>query len=106
MYFIHKKPDEKKDLDKLMEIFPQLTNEQLKYVYSLPTCNKFDLSMACLTEGPTLETLRSLAVMQFVIPLNESPYIRVDADVDDEEMKWLALHCHTISMTISTKLLT
>ena len=88
---IHEKPDKKKDLDKLMEIFPQLTNEQLKYVYSLPTCNKFDLSVACLMEGPTLEALQSLAVMQFVIPLNESPYIRVDADADDEEMVGTAL---------------
>ena len=71
-----------------MEIFPQLMNEQLKYVYSLPTCNKFDLSMTCLMEGPTLEALRSLTVMQLVIPLNESLLMQM--------MKWLALHCHTI----------
>ena len=88
---IHEKPDEKKDLARLIEIFPQLTYEQLKYVYSLPTRNKFDSSMVCLMEGPTLEALRSLAVMQLVIPLNESPYIRVDADADDEEMVGAAL---------------
>jgi hypothetical protein len=42
-------------------------------------------------EGATLEALRSLAVMQLVMPLNESPYIRVDADADDEEMVGAAL---------------
>ena len=89
--FVYEKPDESKDLAKLTEIFPQLTAEQLKYVYSLPMRNRFDSTVSCLMEGPTLEALRSLAVMQLVIPLSESPYIRVDAEADDEEMVGAAL---------------
>ena len=69
-----------------IEIFPQLTAEQLKYVYSLPMRNEFDSAVSCLMEGPTLEALQSLAGMQLVIPLSESPYIRVDAEADDEEV--------------------
>ena len=88
---IHEKPDESKDLAKLTEIFPQLTAEQLKYIYLLPSRNKFDSAVAYLMEGPTLEALRSLAVMRLVVPLSESPYIRVDAEADDEEMVGAAL---------------
>lgn len=73
--FVYEKPDESKDLTKLTEISPQLTAEQLKYVYSLPMRNRFDSTVSCLMEGPTLEDLWSLAVMQLVIPLSESPYI-------------------------------
>ena len=39
-------------------------------------------------EGPTLEALRPLAVMQLVIPLSES---RVDAEADNKEMVGAAL---------------
>ena len=80
------KPDEGRDLAKLAEIFPQLSVEQLRYVYSLPTRTKFDSAVQCLSDGPTLEALRSLVVMRLVIPFSESPCIRVDAEADDEEM--------------------
>lgn len=73
---IHEKPDKSKDLAKLTEIFPQLTAEQLKYIYLLPSRNRFDSAVACLMKRPTLEALWSLAVMRLVVPLSESPYIR------------------------------
>ena len=88
----YEKPDETHDLARLTEIFSNLTAEQLKYVYSLPSKNKFDSAMNCLMKGPTLEALRSLAMAQLVIPLSESPCIRVDAD--DEEIVGAALACY------------
>lgn len=88
---ISDKPDEGQDLAKLAEIFPQLSDEQVRYVYSLPTCSKFDSAFQCLMDGPTLESLLSLVVTRLVIPLSESPCIRVDAEADDEEMVGTAL---------------
>ena len=60
--FIHEKPRD------LTEIFSNLIAEQLKYVYSLPTQNKFNSAVTCLMERPTLKALRSLAVAQLEIP--------------------------------------
>ena len=73
---------------KLAEIFPTMTSEQLKFVYSLPKQNKFDRAVECFMEGPSLESLRALLAIQLVVPL---PYIRVDVDADDEEMVGAAL---------------
>ena len=88
---IHEKPSEEQELAKLVELFPTMTPEQLKFVYSLPKQNKFDLAVESSMEGPYLESLHALLAMQLVVPLSESPYIRVDVDADDEEMVGAAL---------------
>ena len=64
---------EEQELAKLAEIFPTMTPEQLKFVYSLPKQNKFDRAVNCFMEGPSLESLRALLAIQLVVPLSESP---------------------------------
>ena len=91
LQIIHEKPNEDQELAKLAEVFPTITPEQVKFAYSLPKCNKFNSAVDCFTEGPSLESLRALLAMQLVLPLSESPYIRVDVDADDEEMVGAAL---------------
>ena len=47
-----------------------------------------------------------LMVMQLVIPLSESPYIRVDAEADDEEMVDAALAYYKHELVFSDIALT
>ena len=88
---IHEKIDPKEEIEKLAEMFPNIADEQLKYVYHLPKSGRFDRAVECLVEGPSLEALRSLAATQLVVPLSESPCIRIDVDADEEEMVGAAL---------------
>ena len=88
---VHEKIDPKKEIENLAEMFPNVADEQLQYVYHLPKSRRFDRAVECLIEGPTLEGLRSLAATQLVIPLSESPCIRIDVDADEEEMVGAAL---------------
>ena len=85
------KVDPKEEIEKLAEMFPNIADEQLKYVYHLPKNRRFDCAVECLVEGPSLEALRSLAATQLVIPFCESPCIRIDVDADEEEMVGAAL---------------
>ena len=85
------KVDPKEEIEKLAEMFPNIPDDQLKYVYQLPKKGRFDRTVECLIEGPSLESLRSLAASQLVIPFRESPCIHVDVDADEEEMMGAAL---------------
>ena len=73
------------DIARLTELFPCNTNEQLMCIYNL---SGFSLSkcLDCFIEGPSFESIRSVAVSQITVPLEESPRIRVD--VDDDEDEW------------------
>ena len=75
----------------MAEMFQNIADDQLKYVYQLPKKGRFDRTVECLIEGPSLESLKSLAASQLVIPFSESPCIRVDVDADEEEMVGAAL---------------
>lgn len=88
------KVDPNEEIEKLAEMFPNITDDQLKYVYHLPKNRRFDRTVECLVEGPSLEALRSLAATQLVIPFSESPCIRIDVDADEEEMVGAALACY------------
>ena len=88
---IHEKVDPKEEIEKLAEMFPNVADEQLQYVYHLPKSRRFDRAVECLVEGLSLEALRSLVATQLVIPLSESLCIRVDVDADEEEMVGAAL---------------
>ena len=85
------KVDPKEEIEKLTKMFPNVADDQLKYVYQLPKKGRFDRTVECLIEGPSLESLRSLAASQLVIPFSESPCIRIDVDADEEEMVGAAL---------------
>ena len=73
------------DMSRLTEMFPCNTVEQLMCIYNL---SGFSLSkcLECFIQGPSFESVRSVAVSQIAVPLEESPRIRVD--VDDDEDEW------------------
>ena len=94
MKIIREKIDPKKEIENLAEMFPNVADEQLQYVYYLSksTCRRFNCAVECFIEGRTLEGLRSLAATQLIIPISESPCIRIDVDADvDVEMVGAAL---------------
>ena len=72
------------DMSRLTELFPCNTIEQLMCIYNL---SGFSLSkcLECFIEGPSFESIRSVAISQITVPLEESPRIRVDADDDEDE---------------------
>ena len=45
----------------------------------------FDRTVEALLEGPSLEALRSLAVSQISVPLEEYPIVQLQADDDDHD---------------------
>ena len=73
------------DMSRLTEMFPCNSVEQLMCIYNLPG---FSLSkcLECFIQGPSFESIRSVAVSQITVPLEESPRIRVD--IDDDEDEW------------------
>lgn len=74
------------DIAKMMEMFSNMNENQLKYLYCLSNCS-FSCTVDCVLEGPSLESLRSLALTQLTIPLEESPQIRLEDD--DDERDWM-----------------
>ena len=72
------------DMSRLTELFPCNTIEQLMCIYNL---SGFSLSkcLECFIEGPSFESIRSVAISQITVPLEQSPRIRVDADDDEDE---------------------
>ena len=60
-----------------------MSKDQLQYIYGLCSCSH--RTIEALLEGPSLEALRSLAVSQIIVPLEESPKIRLHADDDDDD---------------------
>lgn len=87
LIIIHEKRDMSQDVPKLVEMFPQMSLQQLAFVYEL-SCKNFDRVCECLLEGPTLECLQSLAFRHdLFIPLSESP--RIILDRDDEPEDWV-----------------
>ena len=78
--------DPVEDIAKLLEMFPNVDEKQLKYLYDLSKCS-FTRTVDCALEGPSLESLRGLAVTQVTIPPQESPRIRLD--VDDDDLDWV-----------------
>ena len=62
------------DLAKIIEMFPHLSEHQLKYLLGLSN-HPFTCAVDCALEGPSIESLRSLAVRTLKIPLQESPRI-------------------------------
>ena len=69
------------DMSRLTELFPCNTIEQLMCICNL---SGFSLSKYFI-EGPSFESIRSVAISQITVPLEESPCIRVDADDDEDE---------------------
>ena len=53
--------------------------------------DKIDCTVECIIEGPSLESLKSLAASQLVIPFSESPCIHIDVDADEEDMVGAAI---------------
>ena len=51
------------DATKLQEMFPNMTNKQLVYMYNL-SGSSFSTAVECLLEGPSLESIRSLVTSQ------------------------------------------
>ena len=82
----HGASDPVEDITKLVEMFPNMDESQLKYLYDLSNCS-FTCTVDCALEGPSLESLRGLAVTQVTIPPEESPRIRLDAD--DDDLDWV-----------------
>ena len=80
---IHESKVDLKEIEKLAEMFPNIADDLLKYVYQLPKKGQFDHTAECLIKGPSLESLRSLAASQLVTPFSESPCIRIDVDADE-----------------------
>ena len=78
--------DPAEDITKMIEMFPNMTEEQLRYLYDLSK-HSFTCAVDCALAGPSLETLRSLARMHLTVPLEESPRIRLD--VDDNDLDWV-----------------
>ena len=71
------------DLAKLQDMFSNMSKDQLQYVYGLCLC--FNHTVEALLEGPSLEALRSLAVSQISVPLEECLKVRLHADDDDDD---------------------
>ena len=82
----HEASDPVEDIAKLLEMFPNMDENQLKYLYDLSKCS-FTRTVDCALEGPSLESLRGLAVTQITIPPQESPQIRLD--VGDNDLDWV-----------------
>ena len=74
------------DITKMIEMFPHLSEDQLKFLVDL-SANSFSCAIDCALDGPSLESLRSLAVRQLNVPLEESPRIRLD--IDDSDQDWV-----------------
>ena len=74
------------DIAKLIEMFSNMNESQLKYLYGLSNCS-FSSTVDCALGGPSLESLRSLALTQLTIPLEESP--RIWLDKEDDEQDWV-----------------
>ena len=71
------------DLVKLQDMFSNMSKDQLQYIYGLCSC--FNRTVEALLEGPSLEALRSLAVSQITLPLEECPKIRLHEEDDDDD---------------------
>ena len=78
--------DPAEDITRMIEMFLNMTEEQLRYLYDLSK-HSFTCAVDCALAGPSLETLRSLARMHLTVPLEESPRIRLD--VDDNDLDWV-----------------
>ena len=74
------------NMAKMIEMFPHLNEHQLKYLFDL-SGQSISSAINCALEGPSLKSLRSLAVKQLTIPLEESPRIRLYAD--DADLDWV-----------------
>jgi hypothetical protein len=69
----------------LTEIFPHLCQESIKFVFS-ESGEDFTETTNCLVNGPTLDSIRSLLKKcKIIIPLAESPRIRLDPDDDQDD---------------------
>ena len=78
--------DPKRDLSRLLEMFPDFNLSQLDMLYHLSKCS-FSKVVDSVLEGISIECLRSLAYSTIVVPLSESP--RICLDVDDDEEDWV-----------------
>ena len=74
------------DMSRLTELFPCNTTEQQMCIYNLSGFS-FSKCLECFIEGPSFESIRSVAVSQITVPLEGSPQIQVD--VDDDEDEWI-----------------
>lgn len=74
------------DIAKMVEMFSNMDESQLKYLYALSN-SSFSRTVDCALDGPSLESLRSLALTQLTIPLEESPRIRLEEE--DDEQDWV-----------------
>ena len=74
----------RKDISRLVEMFPNYSPSQLEFLYRLSN-SSFSRVVDSALEGLCFESLRSLAVSQLVVPLSESPRIRLDADDDEDD---------------------
>ena len=73
------------DVSKLSEVFPKLSQEQLKFVYA-QSGNDFMMSMNCLLEGPCVDSIRTLLRSSRIKgPIADSPRIRLEDDDDDDD---------------------
>ena len=74
------------DIAKMVEVFSNMDESQLKYLYALSN-SSFSRTVDCALDGPSLESLRSLALTQLTTPLEESPRIRLEEE--DDEQDWV-----------------
>ena len=72
------------DISKLAEMFPCKTIEQLTCIYNLSGLS-LSKCFDCLIEGPSFDSIRSIAICQISIPSEESPRIRLDVDDDADD---------------------
>ena len=72
------------DISKLAEMFPCKTIKQLTCIYNLSGLS-LSKSFDCLIEGPSFDSIRSVAICQITVPSEESPRIRVDVDDDADD---------------------
>ena len=72
------------DISKLSEMFPCKTIEQLTCIYNLSGLS-LSKCFDYLIEGPSFNSIRSIAICQISIPSEESPRIRVDVDDDADD---------------------
>lgn len=78
----------KSDVTKLAEMFPDFTSEQLRYIYSL-SGSSLSKVIECLIEGPSIESILSIAALQR--STSDSARIRLQRDDTVEDWTEAAL---------------
>ena len=83
------KDDPSQSISKMVEMFPNMKEKQLEYLYDLSD-HSFTRAVDCVLEGPSFESLRSLAYSH-IDPTEECSRIRLDNDDDAEDWIQAAL---------------